>query len=145
VTEAHDGDGDDGHRLADGDGLAAMLRELLAQNLARDPDRRRLLRRPLRAVIEVPDAGVRASVRADGLGGVAVTAGDDPRAGVRVRAGGMQVLELASVPLWEGLPDIRTREGRAAARDIASGRIRVRGLVRHLGEVRRLSSLLSAR
>jgi hypothetical protein len=140
VTGAHDGD-----RPPDGDGLAAMLRELLAQNLARDPDRRRLLRRPLRAVLEVPDAGVRASVHADGLGGVAVRAGDDPGAVVRVRAGGMDVLELASVPLWGGLPDIRTREGRTAVRKIASGRIRVRGLLRHLGDVRRLTSLLSAR
>jgi hypothetical protein len=146
VTDGYDGeDGDDGLADSDGDGLADMLRELLAQNLVRDPDRRRLLRRPLRAVIEVPDAGVRASVHADGLGGVAVTAGDDPGAVVRVRAGGMDVLELASVPLWGGLPDVRTRGGRAAVRAIASGRIRVRGLLRHLGDVRRLTSLLSAR
>jgi len=135
----------DGHDGEDRDGLATMLRELLAQNLARDPDRRRLLRRPLRAVIEVPDAGVRASVQADGLGGVAVTACDDPGAVVRVRGGGMDVLELASVPLRGGLPDVLTREGRAVVRKIASGRIRVRGLLRHLGDVRRLTWLLSAR
>jgi hypothetical protein len=135
----------DADEIRDGNGLAAMLGELLAQNLARDPDRRRLLRRPLRAVIEVPDAGVRASVRADGLGDVAVTAGDDVGAVVRVRAGGMDVLDLAPVPPWGGLPDVRTRDGRAAVRAIASGRIRVRGLLRHLGDVRRLTSLLSAR
>ena len=126
-------------------GLATMLDELIAQNLARDPSRRRLLRRPFLVVIEVPDAGVRAAIRADGRGGVSVTPGDDPSAAVRVRADGLEVLGLASAPLWAGLPDIRTRDGRAIVLDIASGRIRVQGLFSHLGDVRRLTALLSAR
>ena len=125
-------------------GLAAMLDDLIAQNLARDPARRQLLRRPLRAVIEVPDAAVFASLRI-GRGDVVVCDGDDPRAPVRVRADGMRVLALASVPLRSGLPDVVSREGRAVVLDLLTGRIRVRGIVRHLGDVRRLTSLLSAR
>lgn len=128
---------------ADG-GLGAMLDELVRQNLERDPGRRRLLAGPLRAVVEVPDAGVRASVRTE-AGAVRVDDGDDPLAAVRVRADGRRVLGLASVPLWAGLPDVRTAEGRAVLRDLATGAIRVEGLVRHLGQVRRLTQLLSAR
>jgi hypothetical protein len=121
-----------------------MLDDLIAQNLARDPARRRLLDRPLRAVIEVPDAGVRASVRIE-RGAVEVSDGDDPDAAVRVSATGKRVLALASVPLWSGLPDVRSRDGRVVVADLVAGRIRVRGLLRHLGDVRRLTSLLSAR
>lgn len=128
---------------ADG-GLAAMIDELVRQNLERDPGRRRLLARPLRVVVEVPDAGVRASVRTE-AGAVRVDDGDDPHAAVRVRADGRRVLALASVPLWVGLPDVRAAEGRAVVRDLATGAIRVDGLLRHLGQVRRLTQLLSAR
>ena len=126
-------------------GLAAMLEQLVRQNLERDPARRRLLSRPLRAVIEVPDAGVRAWLRIDERRAVGVGHGDDPGALVRVRADGQRVLALASVPLWGGLPDVRTTEGRAILRDLATGAIRVRGLATHLGDVRRLTALLSAR
>lgn len=126
-------------------GLAGMLAELIDQNLARDPARRRFLARPLRAVIEVPDARVRASVRVDRTGLVDVRPGDDPAATVRVRADGMKVLGLAAVPLRFGLPDVRTVDGRAVVRDLASGAIRVRGLLLHLSDIRRLLGLLSAR
>lgn len=130
--------------IAEG-GLAGMLAELIDQNLTRDPARRRFLARPLRVVIEVPDARVRASVRADGSGLVEVRPGDDPTATVRVRADGMKMLGLAAVPLWAGLPDVRTADGRVVVRDLASGAIRVRGLFLHLRDIRRLLRVLSAR
>jgi hypothetical protein len=125
-------------------GLAAMLEDLVTQNLERDPGRRRLLTRPLRVVIEVPDAAVRASIGVDD-GQFRVRQGDDPSARVRVRANGLDVLGLATVPLSLGLPDVRTVEGRRVVSMLLTGRIRVRGLVRYLGEVRRLTQLLSAR
>jgi hypothetical protein len=121
-----------------------MLKDLMTQNLERDPGRRRVLARPLRAVIEVPDAAVRASIGVDD-GLIRVRQGDDPSARVRVRANGLDVLGLATVPLVAGLPDVRTVEGRRVVSMLLTGRIRVRGLVRHLGEVRRLTQLLSAR
>ena len=125
-------------------GLAAMLEDLVRQNLERDPTRRRLLTRTLRVVIEVPDAAVRASIRVAG-GSVRVRDGDDAGAHVRVRARGADVLGLATVPLLAGLPDARSPEGRRVVAAILRGEIRVRGLLRHLGEVRRLTELLSAR
>jgi hypothetical protein len=124
-------------------GLAGMLDELVRQNLARDPGRRRLLR-PTVAVLEVPDAGVVATVRIDGTG-VRVVDGDDPAARVRVTAAGERLLALAAAPLRFGLPDALDPEGRRVLGDLAAGRIRVRGLVRRLPDVVRLTRLLSAR
>jgi hypothetical protein len=43
------------------------------------------------------------------------------------------------------LPDVATPDGRAVLAKLMRGRIRVQGMVRHLGTVRRLSMLLSAR
>jgi hypothetical protein len=124
-------------------GLARMLDELVRQNLARDPGRRRLLR-PTVAVLEVPDAGVVATVRIDAAG-VRVVDGDDPSARVRVTAAGERLLALAAAPLRFGLPDALDPEGRRVLGDLAAGRIRVRGLVRRLPDVVRLTKLLSAR
>ncbi|HEX6130354.1 MAG TPA: hypothetical protein VF044_01405 [Actinomycetota bacterium] len=124
-------------------GLAGMLDELVRQNLARDPGRRRLLR-PTVAVLEVPDAGVVATVRID-VGGVRVVDGDDPAAPVRVTAVGERLFALAAAPLRFGLPDVLDPEGRRVLGDLAAGRIRVRGLVRRLPDVVRLTRLLSAR
>jgi len=56
-----------------------------------------------------------------------------------------KLLELAAAPLRFGLPDAFTRDGRALIRDLFTRRIRVRGLIRYLGTVRRLTTLLSVR
>jgi hypothetical protein len=76
---------------------------------------------------------------------VSVHDGEDPRAEIAVHARSMALLELAGTPLRLGLPDVLTSSGRGVLLQIARRRIRVRGLVRHLGTVRRLSILLSAR
>ena len=62
-----------------------------------------------------------------------------------VSASSTKLLELAGAPLRFGLPDAFNRDGRALIRDLLTRRIRVRGLIRHLGTVRRLNTLLSAR
>jgi hypothetical protein len=62
---------------------------------------------------------------------------------VRAESGGL--LELAATPLRFGLPDVFTPDGREVVRQLLTREIRVQGLVRHLGTVRRLSMLLSAR
>jgi hypothetical protein len=69
----------------------------------------------------------------------------DPAARVVVRADSLRLLELAAAPLRFGLPDVFTPEGRAVLAAIATGRVRVRGLVLRLPAVRRLTMLLSAR
>jgi len=130
-------------------GLHALVQGLIEQNLRREPARARLLRRESAAVIAA-DAGEAGTVQmhpgAIGrAGSVVVHDGDDPLADVVVRADSTALLELAASPLRFGLPDPFSGDGRAIIWQIVRRRIRVRGLVRHLGTVRRLSMVLSAR
>jgi hypothetical protein len=122
-------------------GLAIMVGGLIDQNLERDPTRRRLLRRSTVAII-VPDAGVAITVRTS-PGGVEVRDGADPAAQVAITADSERLLELTSAPLRFGLPDPIDARGRAVLRDVLSGRIRIRGLLRHPRRLARLSALLS--
>lgn len=122
-------------------GLATMVGSLIDQNLERDPTRRRLLRRSMVA-ITVPDAGVAITVRMS-PGGVEVRDGADPAAQVAITADSERLLGLTSAPLRFGLPDPIDPRGRAVLRDVLSGRIRIRGLLRHPRRLARLSALLS--
>ena len=124
-------------------GLVAIVGDLLAANLARDPGRRRLLRNEASALRAI-DAGVGVTVRCT-PSGVVVTSGADPGAPVVVASSAARLLQLAAAPLRFGLPDPLTPEGRAILADILAGRVRVHGLVRRLPAVRRLTMLLSAR
>ena len=124
-------------------GLVAIVGDLLAANLARDPGRRRLLRDESSALLAI-DAEVGVTVRCTPWGAL-VTAGADPGARVVVAASAGGLLRLAAAPLRFGLPDALTPEGRAVLADILAGRVRVRGLLRRLPAVRRLTMLLSAR
>ena len=112
-------------------GITELIDGLVRQNLGRDPSRR--LRRRDVVAIEAVDAGVAVSVRSSD-GTILGTDGRDRDARVVVTA-----------PLRFGLPDAFSRDGRALIRDLLTRRIRVRGLIRYLGMVRRLMSLLSAR
>ena len=123
-------------------GIRELIEGLVRQNLGRDPSRR--LRRRDVVAIEAVDAGVAVSLRSSD-GTILVTDGRDPDARVVVSASSTKLLELAAAPLRFGLPDAFSRDGRALTRDLLTRRIRVRGLIRHLGTVRRLTSLLSAR
>jgi hypothetical protein len=123
-------------------GLSTMLGQLIAQNLSRDPSRRRLLR-PAVVTIRSTDADVTVSLSFSG-DGVAVSNGDAPGANVRVRAESVALLRLAASPLMLGLPSPFDSRGRSVLFDIGRRRIRVRGLVRNLPTVRRLTMLLSA-
>ena len=71
-------------------------------------------------------------------GTVLVHDGEDPWAEIVVRAESMALLELAGTPLRFGLPDALTPIGRDVLVQIGRRRIRVRGLIRNLGTVRRL-------
>ena len=123
-------------------GITELIDGLVRQNLRRDPARR--LRRGDVVTIEAVDADVAVSIRPS-EGGIVVVDGRDPGARVVVSASSTKLLELAGAPLRFGLPDAFTQGGRAVIGDLLTGRIRVRGLIRHLGTVRRLMMLLSAR
>ena len=123
-------------------GITALIDGLVRQNLRRDPTRH-LLRGDV-VTIGAVDADVSVSIRPS-EGGIAVVDGRDPSARVVVSASSTKLLELAGAPLRLGLPDVFTHAGRAVIGDLLAKRIRVRGLIRHLGTVRRLTVLLSAR
>jgi regulator of RNase E activity RraA len=128
--------------VAEPSGITELIDGLVRQNLRRDPTRRLL---PGDVVtIEAVDADVAVSIRPS-PGGIAVLDGHDPGARVVVSAASTTLLELAGAPLRFGLPDALTHDGRALIGDLLTKRIRVRGLIRHLGTVRRLTMLLSAR
>ena len=122
-------------------GLASMVAELIEQNLARDPERRRFLR-PSVAVLDAPDAEVTVFLRIDPEG-VRVGDGDVPDAHVRIGSDSGRLLDLTTAPLRFGLPDITASEGRAIVRDLLARRLRIRGLLRHPLRLARLTELLS--
>jgi hypothetical protein len=124
-------------------GLATLLGTLVEQNLGRDPRRARLLR-PGVFAISATDADVAATIHVR-RGEVSVANGVDRRASVVVHAPGRDLFALAATPVRFGLPDPSTKAGRTVIGAILSGRIRVRGMVLRLPEVRRLTMLLSAR
>jgi hypothetical protein len=124
-------------------GLATMIGDLIDQNLRRDPSRRHLLR-PGRAVLDVPDAAVAVTVSI-GPGRVHVRDGPDPRTALRISADGERLMRLASAPLRFGFPDPLTPDGRRVLGDVLAGRVRIRGGVRSVPTLRRLTMLLSAR
>ena len=123
-------------------GITELIDGLVHQNLSRDPSRR--LRRRDVVAIEAVDAGVAVSLRS-AEGTILVTDGRDPGARVVVSASSTKLLELAGAPLRCGLPDALSRDGRVLIGDLLTRRIRVQGLIRHIGTVRRLTMLLSAR
>lgn len=122
-------------------GLAAMVAELIEQNVARHPARRALLR-PSVTVLDVPDADVTVFLRIE-RGGVRIGDGDVPRAHVRVRSDAARLLGLTTAPLRFGFPDPLTPEGRAIVGDLFARRVRIQGLLRHPLRVARLTKLLS--
>jgi hypothetical protein len=122
-------------------GLAHMVADLIEQNLARDPERRSLLRSTV-AVLDAPDADVTVFLRIE-RDDVRVGDGDVPDAHLRIRTSSDRLLDLTTAPLRFGFPDPLRPEGRAIVADLLRRRIRIRGLLRHPLRLARLTELLS--
>ena len=127
-----------------------LVQGLVDANLERDPGRALRVSKREAASLVATDADVAVTIqmlpgarRAPGT--VLVHDGRDPWAEIVVRAESLGLLELAATPLRFDLPDVMTTDGRAMVWQLVRGRIRVEGMLRHLGTVRRLSMLLSAR
>jgi hypothetical protein len=125
------------------EGLAELLGRLIEQNLARDPSRRRLLRRRALVAIEAVDAQVGATLRI-GEDRVRISMVAEPAAPVRIAAEGRLLFSMVAAPTRLGLPDVASAEGRAVVGAILTRRIRVRGLVTRFPDLRRLTMLLTA-
>jgi hypothetical protein len=134
----------------DAAGLRELVEGLVEANLARVPGRAHHITHREAASLVATDADAAITIQMlpgalHAPGSVLVHDGEDPWAEIVVRTDSVGLLELAATPLRFGLPDVLTPEGRNVVGRIVHRRIRVRGLVRHLGTVRRLSMLLSAR
>jgi hypothetical protein len=135
---------------AEHSGLRDLVETLVEANLARAPGRALRITRREAAALVATDADLAVTVQMlpgalHAPGSVLIHDGEDPWAEIVVRAPSVGLLELAATPLRFGLPDVLTHDGRDVVRQLARREIRVRGLVRHVGTVRRLSMLLSAR
>ena len=140
----------DAHDPAEHAGLRDLVEGLVAANLARAPERALLIKRRESASLVATDAELAVTVQmlpgaVQAPGTLLVHDGEDPWAEIVVYAESVGLLELAATPLRFGLPDVLAADGREVVRQLLTRRIRVRGLVRHLGTIRRLSMLLSAR
>jgi hypothetical protein len=127
---------------SDPSGLSQMIAGLLEQHLARDPAREALVARPTLVQLSVPDAEVVTTVRLS-PDGVHVADGPARDAHLRIVAPSDRLLALAAAPLRAGFPDPAHADGRAAIADLITGRVRVRGLVRHPRRLAAFTSLLS--
>jgi hypothetical protein len=131
-------------------GLRDLVEELVEANLTRVPERALRITHREAASLVATDADLAVTVQMlpgafHAPGSILVHEGEDPWAEIVVRAESTGLLELAATPLRFGLPDVLTPDGREVVRQLLVREIRVQGLVRHLGTVRRLSMLLSAR
>jgi hypothetical protein len=123
-------------------GLALLVARLLDEHLE-DPARRRQLR-ALRAVVglSATDAGVALTLAFRG-GHLTLYDGLRGDADVVIEARGEQLVQLSLTSLWLGYPHLLNARGRALARDLLSGRLRIRGLLFHPLLVARLARLLA--
>jgi len=122
-------------------GLAAIIGGLIEGNLQQHPEREALLK-PAVVGITAPDVGVSITLQI-APGRVGVANGLQGKPHLLVEANSDTLIELSSVPLRFGLPDNFTKDGRAVTGSLMKGRIKVRGMTRHLGRLARLNKLLS--
>jgi hypothetical protein len=139
---------------ADGEpnGIADLVGRLLEGNVAAHPERADLLRR---ATIEIraTDAGVGVALELSPGRILVREAAPAPAPHARpatsrrpdlvIAATSADLLAVAGAPLLGGLPDPRRRAGREVLAAIATRRVRVSGIVRRLGTLRRFARLLS--
>lgn len=124
-------------------GLADMLAGLLRGNLEANPGLAGRLDKARGTVaLRAPDVEASAAL-AFGGGIVRVTNTPKTKPSVEIVANSDQMMSFSTAPLRFGLPDVMSPEGRALTKDILTGKIKVRGMVTHLGLVRRLQELLS--
>jgi hypothetical protein len=124
-------------------GLAAMLSDLIRQNLEEKPDKRSDLEKlDIVVSIEVSDADV--SVRLSFRGGtVALRNAEAGAADIRISATAETVLSLCSLRIRRGIPMLVNRDGLAMLGKILSGKLRIGGLLLHPVQLLRFTRLMS--
>jgi hypothetical protein len=123
-------------------GLAAILGGLIEGNVAAHPELVKLLSRPATYAIVAQDVDVAVSIRL-ASGRVTVRNGVVGRPDVKVITDSETLMELSSVPLKFGLPDVMTKAGREVNRKLLERKLKVKGLLLHPMKLGRLNKLLS--
>jgi hypothetical protein len=130
---------------AKNNGLATMITELITQNLADHPDKRRDFAHLVgRVAIVAEDAGV-ALTLCFSFGALAVYDGIEGIPDVTVRASSDDVINLSLVELTEGtrLPDLKGEVTQAMLKASRAGRIRVLGALFHIPMLVHLTRVMS--
>lgn len=119
-----------------------MIADLIEGNLRAHPDRARLLKgRPRRVVILASDVATEVGL-VIGEGTVTVSAVRSPSAEISITTDSETLLDLPRTRLVGGLPSLADPIGRAVARKMLTGQLRIRGL-RRIGLLTRVQKLLS--
>jgi len=124
-------------------GLALMLAELIRENLAAHPGKRRDLEAlGARVGIVARDAGV--SLTLDFRGGVVVVHdGLLPRRELTITTDAEKITSLSLIAIQHGLPVFHDQTGQGVVRDLLGGTTRIQGLLRHPLSLVRLTRLMS--
>jgi hypothetical protein len=122
-------------------GLASIIGGLIEGNLEQHPEREALLK-PAVIGITAPDVGVSITLQI-APGRVGVANGLQGKPHLLVQANSDTLIELSTVPLRFGLPDNMTKDGRAVTDSLLKGRIKVKGMTRHVSKLARLNKLLT--
>ncbi|HEX9694793.1 MAG TPA: hypothetical protein VGB64_00600 [Actinomycetota bacterium] len=125
-------------------GLGEMLADLVRANIAAHPARARLLENVTGTInVKAVDAQVEVGLEfaANRLN---VFAKPFRRAGLEIVTDSETLMDLTTVPLWMGRPDIRTRQGRTLVGKMLRRDLRVKGMAAHPKLLSRLQRLLSA-
>lgn len=128
----------------DAPGLAHMLGDLVRGNLATHPDRVKVLE-SMRGRVNVHATDAEVEVGMVFTGGEVSVGSPVEDADVSIRCDSETLLELTSVPLLMGRPDITTPEGRSVVTKVLKRALVIDGLIRHQMLVTRLQQLLSVR
>jgi hypothetical protein len=128
---------------AEGIGLALMLRELLTQNFEQHPgkiiDFRKLR---LKAGLAVPDAEVALTMEFK-KGTLTIYPGILNDSQLRITSEADMVMALSNLRIKWGLPYYFDGPGKEVLDAMRSGRIKIKGLIRHFPGLVRLSRIMS--
>ncbi|MCA1833496.1 MAG: hypothetical protein LC750_12355 [Actinobacteria bacterium] len=125
------------------DGLAEMMAALIRGNVEAHPELGEVLK-GARGAVAITARDVPATVGMSFRDGtVEISATSPKKPSVVIIADSDGLMSFSTVPLRFGLPDVMTQEGRMLTRRILKRDIIVRGMITHLGLVRRLQKLLT--
>lgn len=126
-------------------GLAIMLRDLLSQNIEQNPHKLSDFRKlRLRIGLRVTDAGIDLTLDFQG-GALTIHPGIQARPQLLIMSEADMVMALSNVKIRWGLPYYFDQPGKEVLEAIRSGRIRIKGMIRHFVGLVRLSRIMSVR